>query len=61
MIKKFVNFLKEVKLEFKKVSWPSKNELIGATVVTFIFVAFLAVYIGVIDFLLSRLMTFLLK
>ncbi len=61
MVGKLSKFLKEVKLELKKVSWPSKNELIGATVVTFIFVAFLAIYIGVIDFLLSRLMTFLLK
>jgi len=61
MFGKFSKFLKEVKLELKKVSWPGKNELIGATVVTFIFVAFLAIYIGVIDFLLSRLMTFLLK
>lgn len=61
MLKKVTNFMKEVKLEMKKVTWSSKNELIAATVVTFIFVMILAIYIGMIDFLLSRLVTVLLK
>ena len=61
MLKKSVNFLKEVKLEMKKVSWSTKNELITATVVTFVFVAILAAYIYMIDFIMSRLTTLLLK
>lgn len=61
MLAKVTNFLKEVKLEMKKVSWSSKNELIAATVVTFFFVAILAFYIGLVDFLLSRVVTLLLK
>ena len=61
MIKKIAKFFQEMKMEMKKVSWSSKNELIAATTVTFVFVAILAVYIGVVDLLLSKLITSLLK
>ncbi|MDP8233337.1 MAG: preprotein translocase subunit SecE [Candidatus Saelkia tenebricola] len=61
MVKKIAKFFQEMKLEMKKVSWSSKSELIAATTVTFVFVAILAVYIGVIDLLLSKLVTLLLK
>jgi len=61
MFQKVSKFFQEMKLEMKKVTWSSKNELIAATTVTFFFVAILAVYIGVIDLLLSKLVTLLLK
>jgi preprotein translocase subunit SecE len=61
MVKKLVKFLKEVNLEMKKVSWSTKNELISATIVTFVFIAILALYIGIIDFILSRLITLIIR
>ncbi|MDD5614517.1 MAG: preprotein translocase subunit SecE [Candidatus Omnitrophica bacterium] len=61
MFKKIGGFFSDVKTEMKKVSWPSKGELVAATVVTFFFVAVLAVYVGAIDLLMSRITTLLLK
>ena len=61
MFGKFSQFLRDVKSEMKKVSWSTRDELIAATVVTFVFVALLAVYIGIFDFLMSRLMALLIK
>ena len=43
------NFLNDVKVEMKKVSWPSRDELVTYTVVVIIVVFILSVYIGIID------------
>ena len=53
MIGKFAKFLKEVKTEMKKVTWPSKNELIGSTIVTVVVTVIVSVFIGVVDRLLN--------
>ncbi|MCD6320542.1 MAG: preprotein translocase subunit SecE [Candidatus Desulfofervidaceae bacterium] len=42
-------FLREVKVELKKVTWPSKREMIGSTFVVIIFVVLVAAYFGIID------------
>lgn len=54
MITKFRNFLTEILVELKKVSWPTKNELIGSTAVVIIGVAVMAIYIGICDFIFSK-------
>jgi len=46
---KIINFLKDVKVEMKKVTWPSRDELITYTVVVIVVIFILSVYIGVID------------
>ena len=48
-------FLKEVRAELGKVTWPSFNELVGSTIVVLILVCFFAIYLGAIDFAFSRL------
>ncbi len=48
-------FFREVKVELKKVTWPSKRELIGSTIVTIIFVFIVAFYLGVIDFIYTTI------
>jgi preprotein translocase subunit SecE len=48
-MEKIVQFLKEVRQELYKVSWPSFNEFIGSTVVVLILVALFAVYLGLVD------------
>ena len=58
---KILTFFREVHQELKKVSWSSRNELLGATWVV-IFVTFmLAIYIGAIDFGLSKFLTSFLR
>jgi len=61
MFKKISNYLNEIKLELKKVSWSNREELISSTVVVLSSVFFLAVFIGLCDFVLSKLMGMLIK
>ena len=48
-------FLGNVKAELQKVTWPSKKDTYGSTMVVIVVVMFCAVYLGVIDMILSRL------
>ena len=58
---KVKTFLLEVKAELGKVSWPSKDELIGSTAVVFMITGILGVFIGVIDLFLSQVLSLLFK
>lgn len=58
---KVSSFLMEVKEELKQVSWPSREELVGAVIVVFVGVFFLASYIGVCDLVLSNAARLLLR
>ena len=61
LIEKPVNFLKEVRVELGKVAWSTRQELMGSTVVVIATTAILAVFIGLIDIILSRFLTTLFK
>ncbi len=60
LFSKITKFISEVKVEMKKVSWSDKDELIGSTTIVIISTALLAVFIGVVDLILSRLVGLLL-
>ena len=53
-------FYSEVKEELKKVSWPSREQTIGTTLVVVAVVFFITLYLGIIDMGLSKLTTFIL-
>ncbi len=57
MFKKIVEFFQEVKLELKKVVFPTKKEVIGSTWVVIITVLIAAFFLGVVDIGLGRLIT----
>ena len=59
--KKSVNFLKEVKTELGKVSWSTREELIGSTFVVIVVTGIMAIFIGVIDLFLSNALSMLFK
>ena len=61
MSKKVINFLNEVKLEMSKVSWSTRDELIGSTVVVLVSLAILSVFIGVCDLVLSTVVNILMS
>ena len=44
-MKTFFNYFSSVKLEMKKVSWSSKQELIGSTVIVFVFAIILGIFL----------------
>ena len=56
-----VTFLRETYDELKKVKWPTRNEVVRLTaVVVFISVA-IGLYIGGIDYILTQVLTMLIK
>jgi preprotein translocase subunit SecE len=58
---KIKTFLKEVKIEIKKVIFPGREEVIGSTKVVLVLVFITAVFLGVIDMLLSKIIEFVIK
>lgn len=61
MFKRIGNFFREVKAELKKVSWSTRQELIASTRVVITAVALLAIFIGTVDLILSRLVRLIIK
>jgi preprotein translocase subunit SecE len=61
IFKKVANFLTEVKVELGKVAWSTRQELIDSTIVVIVITAIMAVFIGLIDILLSKLLSLLFK
>ncbi len=55
MVKKIRDFFNGVVFEMKKVSWPTWQELKGSTVVVLIFSLILAVFLFVVDLVLSKI------
>ena len=49
------NFLKEIKLELKKVTWPTPRELFNNTVTVISFVLIIAFFVFVFDFCFDNL------
>jgi len=60
MIGKISQFVKDVKLEMNKVTWPTRDELTASTTIVLVVSLVLAVFIFVADFLLSRIMDLIL-
>ena len=50
-----VQFVKEAWQELKKVNWPGRKETLGGTAVVLILVIVVSIFLGLIDFGLSRL------
>lgn len=61
MIERIKQFLREVKVEIKKVVFPSRPELIGSTWVVIITVLLMSIYLGVVDLGLSKLVRAVLR
>ncbi len=47
-----IKFLKEVRVELRKVTWPSREEMTGSTLVVIVSTLLLAFYLGLIDYVL---------
>lgn len=50
-----LQFLREAKMELKKVKWPTRKELLASTAVVLALVLLVAFYLGVIDFALIKI------
>jgi preprotein translocase subunit SecE len=60
IVKRMSGFLKEVRIESTKVTWPSRKELRESTIVVVISVTAIAIFIGAADRILSYLLGFIL-
>lgn len=58
---KIRTFVTEVLVELKKVSWPTRKELIDSTWIVLLSSIALAVFIGITDFALSRFLSLLIN
>lgn len=54
-------FLREVKTELKKVTWPSRKDTLSGTLVVLVAVFIIAIFLGVVDSGLSNLIKEFLK
>ena len=54
-------FLREVKIELKKVTWPSRKETLASTAVVIIIVVIISSFLGLVDMGLSSLIRFVLR
>ena len=60
MIAKLNEFFANVKVEIKKVTWPSKKDTYASTTVVIVLVLLCAVFLGGVDMILSRLIRLIL-
>jgi preprotein translocase subunit SecE len=61
VFQKSIQFLREVKVELKKVTWPSKKQTIGSTVVAIVLVIIISLFLGVVDMSLTSLISLVLQ
>jgi preprotein translocase subunit SecE len=54
-------FLREVKTELKKVTWPARKDTLSGTLVVLVAVFIIAIFLGIVDAGLSNLIKELLK
>jgi len=50
-MKKIIDFIKESYAELKKVTWPSRDDVVAQTVVVVVSVVFVSIALAIIDFI----------
>ncbi len=56
-----VQFLKEVRVEMKKVTWPQRNEIIGSTAVVILASFVVSFFLGFVDLILQKVLGIILQ
>jgi len=60
MFEKISQYISSVQVEIKKVSWLSKDELMGSTVIVGVFSLLVSIFLFLIDFSLTEFVSRLL-
>jgi preprotein translocase subunit SecE len=60
-LKRAQEFVREVVAEFRKVSWPSRQELINSTVVVITVTVVVSLFLGAVDVVLARIVERILR
>ncbi|HET6516089.1 MAG TPA: preprotein translocase subunit SecE [Thermodesulfovibrionales bacterium] len=61
MVEKIKEFFREVKIEIKKVVYPTREELIGSTWVVIVTVIVISFFLGIVDTGLSKIVKVALR
>jgi preprotein translocase subunit SecE len=61
LIKKGIRFLKEVKIEAKKITWPGKREVFMTTLMVLFFSLFIGAYLGLLDIVYNAIISLLVR
>ncbi len=54
-----VQYLKETRAELRKVTWPTRDETVNLTVVVLVVTLGMAAFLGVLDYVFSKLVALL--
>jgi preprotein translocase subunit SecE len=60
-LEKVKQFLREVKTELKKVTWPQKKETVASTSIVLVIVIIIAIFLGFVDLGLSKIIKVILS
>ena len=60
IVNKALAFLSQAKAELKKVTWPTRKQTLASTGVVMVIVVIMALYLGIIDLILAKLVKFIL-
>jgi preprotein translocase subunit SecE len=60
IIQNVTQFLKDAKVELKKVTWPTPKQTLASTAVVIIIVFIVSIYLGIVDFVLAKLVKYIL-
>jgi preprotein translocase subunit SecE len=60
IMNKAIQFVSQAKAELKKVTWPTRKQTLASTGVVMVIVAIMALYLGIIDLILAKLVKFIL-
>ncbi len=55
LFEKVKNFLNEAKIELKKVTWPTPKQTLASTSVVIIVVVIVSLFLGIVDFGISKI------
>ncbi len=61
MFEKIKQFIREFRVEMRKVTWPSRKEVIASTGVVLVVVLIISLYLGMTDLFLSKLLRLMLS
>ena len=60
MFKKISNYFGDVRQELQKVSWPTRPELYGSTIIVLVMCIIMSIFVFGIDQILNRLLNLIL-
>jgi preprotein translocase subunit SecE len=60
-LRKVREFFHDVVVEFRRVSWPTRKEVVGSTSVVIVMVLVLAVFLAVVDHALTWLVRLVIR